>query len=191
MPSSSASGTEPVCWVCLEGGDSGELLHENGELHSGGCACRGAAGFAHLPCLMKTAQANPARWTTCPTCTQPWTGSTSLCLALSRHRLAAELDDEPEHFNASWQLIDALRDSGEFAEASRLGKSTLENAKRVYGDEHVSTLYATEVLARVYSHSGDYAAALPLQTHVLTLSRRTHRGGKRSRSLSSPAFAQA
>ena len=49
---------------------------------------------------MKMAQANPARWTTCPTCTQPWTGSTSLCLALSRHRLAAELDDEPEHFNA-------------------------------------------------------------------------------------------
>ena len=45
---------------------------------------------------------------------------------------------------------------------SARSSSTLEDAKRVYGDEHVSTLYATEVLARVYSHSGDYAAALPL-----------------------------
>ena len=152
MPSSSAkpaperSGTEPVCWVCLEGGDSGELLHENGELHSGGCACRGAAGFAHLPCLMKMAQANPARWTTCPTCTQPWTGSTSLCLALSRHRLAAELDDEPEHFNASWQLIDALRDSDmRFSTISPAARSGLAEMRPRVTPETLATALAPAV----------------------------------------------
>ena len=40
------------CWICLE-----HVHHESGERpQPTGCACRGAAGHAHVGCLAKFAQ---------------------------------------------------------------------------------------------------------------------------------------
>lgn len=83
-----------VCYICLEeeGADTkGEV--ENPLVRD--CSCRGAAGFAHLPCIIqyakeKSKQANdmsPAAltafsvpWQTCPNCKQPYKNKLSLNL---------------------------------------------------------------------------------------------------------------
>ena len=44
---------EAMCYICLEGGDSGKLMR--------GCACRGdSAGFVHIECLTKLAMSKEA-----------------------------------------------------------------------------------------------------------------------------------
>ena len=51
---SAATVADATCWVCCEGADS-----PNGAPSPTGCACRGSAGFAHLPCLIDSARYRP------------------------------------------------------------------------------------------------------------------------------------
>eukprot|EP01043_Picozoa_sp_COSAG02_P057998 COSAG02_NODE_7140_length_3160_cov_24.772623_5_plen_275_part_00 len=152
------------CFICLEG--HGLLLR--------GCACRGSAGFLHLPCLVAAAQVNAARWHNCPTCGQRWTGRLKLAIARARYDLLMPrtAGADGELLQAAMDLTWALRESCQLAEALKLGRETLATARRTSGDEHVTTLTAMGILASVYGAVGDYGAALPLETHVLAVRRR-------------------
>jgi tetratricopeptide (TPR) repeat protein len=152
------------CFICLEG--HGLLLR--------GCACRGSAGFVHLSCMVTAAQANGARWHTCPTCEQRWTGRLKLAIARARYDLLVprSAGADGEVLQAAMDLTWALRESCQLDEALKLGIKTLATARRTSGDEHVTTLTAMGILASVYGAVGDHAAALPLETHVLAVRRR-------------------
>ena len=152
------------CFICLE--SQGLLLR--------GCACRGSAGFMHLSCLVTAAQVNAARWHTCPTCEQRWTGRLKLAIARAHYDLLTpdSAGGEGEVLQAAMDLTWALRESCQLDEALQLGQETLSTARRTSGDEHVTTLTAMGILASVYGAVGDHAAALPLETHVLTVRRR-------------------
>ena len=64
-------GEDGVCFICLDTSPS--------PIQSG-CACRGAAGLAHLSCRVEAAEAlveqtqSPEWWWTCQTCKQQFTG---------------------------------------------------------------------------------------------------------------------
>ena len=162
MPPAAAPAAE--CFICLEA--LGPLLR--------GCACRGSAGFVHLSCAVTAAQANSARWHTCPTCEQRWTGRLKLGIARARCDLLAPRNAEAdsEVLQAAMDLTWALRESCELDEALKLGRQTLAAARRTSGDEHATTLTAMGILASVYGAVGDHAAALPLETQVLAVRRR-------------------
>ena len=159
-----AAACPTECFVCLE--KFGLLLR--------GCACRGSAGFLHVGCLVEAAQANKARWQTCPTCAQRWTGRLKLGIARARCDLLATdtLEDDEDVLQAAMDLTWALRESCELDEALALGSQTLATSRRTCGDEHVTTLTAMGILASVHGAVGDHSAALPLETQVLTVRRR-------------------
>ena len=94
-----ALGEDGVCFVCL--GTSPSPIQS-------GCACRGAAGLAHLCCRVQAADAlvkqkkSKAWWWTCQTCKQRFTGE-------MRDGLA----------NAWWsQVCDRAEDDGERLDAA-------------------------------------------------------------------------
>ena len=66
-----SQGEDGVCFICL--GTSPSPIQS-------GCACRGAAGMAHLCCRVEAAEAlveqkkSPEWWWTCQTCKQEFTG---------------------------------------------------------------------------------------------------------------------
>jgi len=163
---SASSQLSAECFICLE--EQGPLLR--------GCACRGSAGFTHLSCLVTAAQANAARWHTCPTCGQRWTGRLKLAIARERYDLLIPrtAGADGEVLQAAMDLTWALRESCQLAEALKLGTETLATARTTSGDEDVITLTAMGILASVYGAVGDYGAALPLETHVLAVRRRLH-----------------
>lgn len=156
--------TAAECFICLDG--QGHLLR--------GCACRGSAGFVHLHCLVTAATVNSARWYTCPTCEQRWTGRLKLAIARARCDLLAPCTAgaEADVLQAAMDLTWALRESCQLDEALELGQETLATARRTSGDEHVTTLTAMGIMASVYGAVGDHGAALPLETHVLAVRRR-------------------
>jgi tetratricopeptide (TPR) repeat protein len=124
--------------------------------------------------MVTAAQANGARWHTCPTCEQRWTGRLKLAIARARYDLLVprSAGADGEVLQAAMDLTWALRESCQLDEALKLGIKTLATARRTSGDEHVTTLTAMGILASVYGAVGDHAAALPLETHVLAVRRR-------------------
>ena len=116
------------CTVCLEecerGGDS-----PDGRLLQGGCACRGAAGLAHVQCRVKVAEhadegdnaAYNAAWAVCGVCNQGYTGETMLQLAraLMARWEHADADDE-QRLCAENYLSIALGELGQCTQCTLL-----------------------------------------------------------------------
>ena len=99
-----------TCWVCLDKQDPADdslSAPEDARLVNGGCGCRGASSFAHLPCLVQMALAHPERWHQCPTCGQPWTGE----CARELERLRLQVQPEFER-QAAWNLEPPTSESG-------------------------------------------------------------------------------
>ena len=167
-------GAASSCWVCLSDDPSdGRLLHNN-------CACRGDAGYVHLPCLVQLAKTNAKRWTSCPTCKQAWTGRVKLGLCSARFAFVEDRPKEDrERLVAACDLTEAMGQAAchraEFNEALQLGRETLTTMCKVFGQERATinhVLDAMSALASVHSHWGDHAAALTLHTDALVLARR-------------------
>jgi tetratricopeptide (TPR) repeat protein len=182
------------CWICLEGnGDDeggsagaaggssvGSLLHQ-------GCGCRGAAGFAHLACLVDYAVKQPRegellQWQDCRTCEQSFTGDMQLGLAQAHWEIlvqAAGLGDglpveDWERLSAMNRLAGALQDcSRDYEAALPLLEECLVVARRVGGDEHPNTLTSIGNLADLHREMGDLEQALALGTEALAVKRRT------------------
>lgn len=87
-----AVADEPTCPICL---DTAGRTRASALLNVG-CACRGAAGRAHLRCLVEYAKpeitvSDSWRWRGCPTCKQPYTGPVQLGLARTQWALTRHL----------------------------------------------------------------------------------------------------
>ena len=74
-PPQAAAPPTATCYMCLEGGTDDNPLRRN-------CACRGSdAGFAHMDCLVRAAEANRNLWWECSVCNQDFFGDVQLGLA--------------------------------------------------------------------------------------------------------------
>ena len=137
---------EDVCLICFEASPP--------PIQSG-CACRGPAGFAHLDCLIKAAQALVERtgprgaqgWFTCQTCEQVFTGA--MCIGLANawwSQVRDRAEEDPERLADRSNLATSLYRQGKHAEAEEMQREVLAVRKRVLGAEHPDTLSSFGVL---------------------------------------------
>ena len=161
------------CWVCCEGVDS-----PNGAPSPTGCACRGSAGFAHLPCLVAAARnqlgPQPAEyWHTCPTCKQGYTGATLLGLARAHWELVRRLYGDELRYHAASMLGNALQQTGDLASARPVLEEVVAGMRRLYEDEHERTLHSIGNLALVMRGMRDLVPAAKLAEEAVLAWRRT------------------
>ena len=154
--------TDAVCWVCCEGAESTALL-------STGCACRGSGGRAHVSCLVASAQHNVARWTSCPTCRQDWTGEMEGQLALARWEgvRARPADDAERLFVANNLAVTLQESAGDFRGAAALLEEVLAVRRATLGDMHPDTLDSMTNLALHHTEAGNLCASLELSQEVV------------------------
>lgn len=165
MESDEASGAR-CCWVCCESAPP---------LLATGCACRGSAGLAHLACLVEAARHSVQLWTTCPTCTQEFTGEVDVGLARARWALVRERPaEDAERCFVAMNLAVTLKESaGDNAGALRLMEEVLAVRRRTLGDEDPATLDSITNLALQHTEMGHYSEALPLSEEAAAAMRRT------------------
>ena len=163
-------GEDGVCFICLDMSPS--------PIQSG-CACRGAAGLAHLRCRVEAAEAlveqksSTEWWWTCQTCKQKFTGEMFDGLAnawWSRVRDRAE--DDGERLTAAGNLAYSLSRQGKYDEAETMEREVLAVRQRVLGAEHPGTLTAAGNLAQSLSDQGKYDEAEKMQREVLAVRKR-------------------
>ena len=128
-----SQGEDGVCFICL--GTSPSPIQS-------GCACRGAAGLAHLRCRAEAAEAlveqksSAEWWWTCQTCKQPFTGEMSDGLANAWwSRVCDGAEDDRERLAAATNLASSLSDQGKHDEAEKMEREVLAVRKRVLGAE--------------------------------------------------------
>ena len=159
---------DAACWVCCDGGDSGELL-------SMGCACRGSGGWAHVDCLVQLATCDVERWVSCQTCRQDFTGDMEVALARARWcRVQDRPEDDAERLFVANNLAVTLQESaGDYEGSLRLLEEVLEVRRRMLGDDHPDTLDSITNLALHHTETGSYEVALKLSEEVVAATRRT------------------
>ena len=151
------------CWVCLEDEAAGDLVH-------GGCACRGTAGFGHVGCVAKAAEADESVWLSCPTCKQIWTGALFVKLARHRYTSSSQLpEDDPDRLAAGVTYVHALLKSAQIAECIRVAEATLLILRRSQGHMSKSTVELMGNLASAYVKNGDFDKGGPLLRQIMDL----------------------
>ena len=115
----------PCCTICLEGGDEPLPVQC-------GCACRGAAGLAHVACMAQAAAHRGVGWNTawegCRTCGQRYTGGMRTGLARSSSfvwRTERRAPEDRHRLRARGSLREALRHAGECTQAEVLPRYLL------------------------------------------------------------------
>ena len=124
-----SQGKDGVCFICLDMSPS--------PIQSG-CACRGAAGLAHLRCRVEAAEALVEQkssnewWWTCQTCEQQFTGEMSDGLANAWwSQVCDRAEDDGERLCAAGNLAASLSDHGNHDEAEKMQREVLAVRKRV------------------------------------------------------------
>ena len=165
--------TTRMCWICCESGN--EKGDDVAPLLATGCACRGSAGLAHTACLVTAATHNVNMWTTCPTCTQEFTGEADVLLARARWELVRErpAEDAERLFVANNLAVTLKESAGDNAGALALMQEVLAVRRRMLGNEHPSTLESITNLALQHNEMGNYTTALPLSEEACAATRRT------------------
>ena len=165
-----ALGEDGVCFVCL--GTSPSPIQS-------GCACRGAAGLAHLCCRVQAADALVKQkkctewWWTCQTCEQHFTGEMRDGLANAWwSQVCDRAEDDDERLDAAGNLAVSLSDQGKFDEAEKMQREVLAVSQRVLGAEHPDTLTAAGNLDASLSGQGKYDEAEKMQREVLAVKQR-------------------
>jgi tetratricopeptide (TPR) repeat protein len=160
--------SDDICWVCCEGESHSPLLFT-------GCGCRGSSGLAHISCLVQAATHNVDRWTSCPTCTQDFTGECEIGLARARWEGVRDRppEDEERLFVANNLAVTLQQAASDSEGAFKLLEEVLEVRRRKLGDEHPDTLDSITNLALHHSEMGNYEAALPLSEEAVAATRRT------------------
>ena len=169
---------EHECYLCLEVAGRPTRSGDRKLLHTG-CGCRGSAGRAHLPCLVRAAEHNPYSWVKCSTCKHDFTGETQLELAQKRcGRARSRLPDAlghpalPEPL-ALGHLASALTGAGRFEEALPVREEVLALCEQTFGPDHLHTLTAVSHLAILLIKQGDRTTAEPLKRRILETIERT------------------
>ena len=149
-----SQGEDGVCFVCL--GTSPSPIQS-------GCACRGAAGMAHLCCRVEAAEAlveqksSAEWWWTCQTCKQQFTDKMRDGLANAWwSQVCDRAEDDDERLDAAGNLAVSLSDQGKFDEAEKMQREVLAVRKRVLGAEHPDTLSTAVNLAASLKRQGKH-----------------------------------
>jgi len=145
------------CYVCLDGGAG----------LARGCACRGAAGFAHVGCLARSAEVDIGdgldHWHTCRNCRQPYHGAVQLALGRACWRRHASAPPDDRRRAAALNVLgNALTRNGRHAEALPAREAALELCLAHHGDSADAALCARSSLANSLHGCGraDEACAL-------------------------------
>ena len=161
-----SQGEDGVCFICLDTSPS--------PIQSG-CACRGAAGLAHLGCRVEAAEALVEQkkdsnewWWTCQTCEQKFTGEMRDGLANAWwSRVCDGAEDDRERLAAATNLASSLSGQGKYDEAENMQREVLAVKQRVLGAEHPDTLAAAGNLAVSLEGQEKYDEAEKMQREVL------------------------
>lgn len=167
-----------ACFVCLDSDGGAVAL---------GCACRGESAYAHVGCMVSAAThgCDKAKWSTCGTCTEDFTGEMQMGLAFAHYKHSVEqglFDVDPEtgasRLNLS-EVISAVRDmghasarQGQFPRAERLARWTHSVFARHVGAESADALQAMGNVAAVVLAQGMYAQADAIYADLLPTMRR-------------------
>ena len=160
----------PYCNICLDGGEDPLPAQR-------GCACRGDAGLAHTACLAQVAARKESGlhqgWSTCPTCSQDYTGAMELGLKRTLvHRLRTRPRHDYARLGAESNFGGALMRAGKFAEAANVLARVLPVMKRVHGEDDANTLITAHTLGDTRRMQGKLAEAEKLQVWVLAANTR-------------------
>lgn len=158
------------CYICL---------CADGSVISLGCACRGAAGSAHLGCAVEAAvhaeeqcqqQTGMLSWCTCALCHQDYTGPMQMGLAKEGvRRVQHLLERDEKRLFANNNLAAALLRKGNYAQAEVL----FANIKllAIAGDNNPEIAHD---LANCLTQQCKYEEAVTLERHNLQINRRVH-----------------
>ena len=155
----------PCCTICLDGGGDTRPIQC-------GCACRGAAGLAHVGCKARVAAHVSAgwndAWAECLTCGQFYTGGMQLGLARELVRQMERRAPADDHrLTALCNLGQALKEAGEHDEAEVLLRDVLVLRRRAFGAKHPCTLNVGTILAETMRLCGRFAEAVALYQQIL------------------------
>ena len=120
VAAASTGGRE--CYICL---------CADGSVISLGCACRGAAGGAHLECAVEAAahaeeQSGMGSWQMCALCHQDYTGPMQMGLAKEGVRRVQHLPETGmKRMGANEIVANALMQNGNYAEAEVIHRKLL------------------------------------------------------------------
>jgi hypothetical protein len=178
------------CFICLES--------EPAPIYTG-CACRGNAGLAHVACLVANALAQRGcrgcrgcraahgqrAWSTCPTCTQEFTGKMARGLADACCDYAGL--GEEHQIGAAFLRSSAFIDEGANADAESALRALHARLRQTLGDENIATLVAAHNLASAIMGQGRYEEAERILREVLRAQTTGGSGAGRAPALSAEA----
>lgn len=170
-----------TCFVCLD--------ESAGAAVALGCACRCESGYAHVECMVEAAKHghDKAKWSTCGTCTEDFTGEMQMELAFAHYKHSFEkglVDVDPRtgasRLNLS-EVISAVRDmglasarQGHFERAERLSRWTHAIFAQHVGPESADALQemgnvaaVVQAQGKIAQADGIYAVLLPTMRRVL------------------------
>ena len=161
-----AADTEgQTCYICLEA-----VAPESNEGLVRGCACRGAAGVAHVSCLARQAQVAAERtfdrWHTCGLCEQRYHGVVQCALGWACWRTyVGRLEADWPRRLAINVLGNGLSEAGHDDDALSVGEAELAMMRRL-GAPEASILVVQSNLANTYSSLGRFEEALSMERGV-------------------------
>ena len=122
-----------TCYICLDGDAEEGLVR--------GCACRGAAGFAHVSCLARQAQVAAerstfGRWHTCGLCEQQYHGVVRCALGWACWKTyLGRPETDQAHRMAMGTLGNGLMEADHQEDALSLRETELSLLRRIGADE--------------------------------------------------------
>jgi len=171
-----------TCYICLEDGSEEGLVRS--------CACRGAAGVAHLSCLAKQAKIlcdeaeevdwddesyaeSWHKWTTCGLCKQDYHGVVCAALGWACWKSYVGLPEADDKRCAALRALShcIAVDDRDGASAICIHQANIDSVRRFMPDEEGLLLHAQTNLALAYKSVGRNSEALALQREVYAQSK--------------------
>ena len=167
-----------TCYICLEDGSEEGLVR--------GCACRGAAGVAHVSCLAKQAQiatdeldpdddanydASWHKWTTCGLCKQDYHGVVCGALGWACWNIYLDLPEADDKRRAALSTLSRSIDNSpkvvSGVSAICIHQANLDSVRRFMSDEEEDELLRAQTyLAQAYENFGRTSEALALHREI-------------------------
>ena len=168
-----------TCYICLEDGSEEGLVRR--------CACRGAAGVAHLSCLAKQAKIlcdeaeedderydeSWNKWNKCGMCKQHYHGMAINALGWACWKSYVGLPEADDKRCAALRALShcIAVDDRDGASAICIHQANIDSVRRFMPDEEGLLLHATTNLALAYKSVGRDSEALALQREVYAQSK--------------------
>ena len=168
-----------TCYICLEDGSEEGLVRS--------CACRGAAGVAHLSCLAKQAKIlcdeaeedderydeSWNKWNKCGMCKQHYHGMAINALGWACWKSYVGLPEADDKRCAALRALShcIAVDDRDGASAICIHQANIDSVRRFMPDEEGLLLHATTNLALAYKSVGRDSEALALQREVYAQSK--------------------